>query len=82
MTIKHTADGFAVVNSDYEMFDAKVVPPPSKGVFICGNIKTGKGIISHWDSAFDFTHWAPLPVFPKPKKENHESNWTQHRCIY
>lgn len=65
MNYKLSSDGFAVVNPDWKMLDAKEVPPPTKGVLICGNINTGKTVISIWDDKYLFTHWAALPVFTK-----------------
>lgn len=64
MTIKLSSDGFALVNSNWKMLDAKRYPPPPSGTMICGNSLTGKSVISTWDSKYGFTHWAPLPVFP------------------
>ena len=65
MTIKLSSDGFAVVDSDYVMHDKTIVEPPTKGVLLCGNVNTGKTVISTWSELYGFTHWAPLPVFSK-----------------
>lgn len=65
MTIRLSSDGFAVVDTDWYMYDIEEVPPPPNGVMLCANIHTGKTIISTWSKSYGFTHWAPLPVFPK-----------------
>ena len=65
MNYKLTSDHFAVVTPDWKLLDAKAYPPPPKGQMLCGNVHTGKTIISTWDKAYGFTHWAPLPTFPK-----------------
>jgi hypothetical protein len=65
MTIKLSSDGFAVVDTDYYLYDIEQIPPPTKGTLLCANIHTGKTIISTWSDQYGFTHWAPLPVFPK-----------------
>lgn len=65
MTIKLSSDGFAVINPDFKLIDAKIYPPPPAGTMLCANINTGKTIISNWSDSYGFTHWAPMPVFPK-----------------
>ena len=65
MTTKLSSDGFAIVDTEYVLFDAKERKPPTKGICLCANIHTGKTIISTWSDSYGFTHWAPLPVFPK-----------------
>lgn len=67
MTLKVSSDGAYLVETDWVMTDASVTPPPKYVVLLCGNIHTGKTVISPWDDKFNFTHWAPYPVFPKPK---------------
>lgn len=69
MTIKLSSDGFAVVDTDYQMKDAKKEAPPLKGALLCGNRNTGKTTVSTWSDSFGFTHWAPMPVFPKDRAD-------------
>lgn len=66
MPIQMSSDRGVLVNTDWEMKDASVEPPPMNILLLCGNIHSGKTVISVWNSAFNFTHWAPYPVFPKP----------------
>jgi hypothetical protein len=68
MTIRLSSDGWAVIDTEFYLYDAEEIPPPPKGILLCGNIHTGKTIISNWSEHFGFTHWAPLPVFPKDLK--------------
>jgi hypothetical protein len=68
MTSQLSSDGFACVDPNYVLFDATQRKPPTKAICLCANQHTGKTIISTWNAAYGFTHWAPLPVFPK----NHE----------
>jgi hypothetical protein len=71
MTIKVSSDGFAVIDTDYLLIDAQVLLPPPKAVMLCANVHTGKTIISSWSDSYGFTHWAPLPVFPKNHEQQH-----------
>lgn len=68
-TIKTSSDGFAMVDVNHVMFDAKDVAPPLNVQIICGNIHSGKSVLSIWNASHGFTHWAGVPVFPKSKKE-------------
>jgi hypothetical protein len=68
MTVKVSSDGAFLVDTDYVMTDATVTPPRKNVQLLCGNLHSGKTVISVWDDKFGFTHWAPVPVFPKPKK--------------
>lgn len=61
--VQLSSDGYAVVDKNYHLLDAKRYPPPKRGVMLCGNVETGKTVISKWNTAYGFTHWAPLPVF-------------------
>lgn len=63
--IRKSSDGAALVDTDHTMVDVTEVPAPKNILLICGNIQSGKAVISHWDDKFGFTHWAPLPVFDK-----------------
>ena len=65
MKICISSDGFALVSPDFVMNDALLKPPPTKRMLLCGNINTGKTVLSTWGDLYGFTHWAPLPVFPK-----------------
>jgi len=65
MTIKISSDGAFLVNTEYVMTAANKEAPPKYVQLLCGNIHSGKTVISHWDDKFGFTHWAPVPVFPK-----------------
>lgn len=63
--IKKSSDGAALVNTDFQMVSYITEPPPKNVLLICGNIHSGKTVISNWDDKFNFTHWAPLPIFKK-----------------
>lgn len=53
----------AVVDHDYNYFDAQIVPPPREGKMLCINKDHRVATISVWSDSF--THWAPLPSFSK-----------------
>jgi hypothetical protein len=63
--IKTTTDKAATVDTEYHWIDAKEYPPPLGPKLLCINKQQGVAILSHWVSAFGFTHWCPLPSFPK-----------------
>lgn len=63
--IRDSSDKAAVVDTEYVMFDAQKHPPKLNRLLLCGNIHSGKTVISTWKPEFQFTHWAPLAVFPK-----------------
>ena len=65
MTIRTTTDRAAVVDTEFHWLDAKEHTPPLSKKILCINKWQGVAIISHWVSAFGFTHWAPLPTFKK-----------------
>jgi hypothetical protein len=68
MTIRPTSDRAAVVDTEFHWLDAKQYQPPLSKKILCINKQQGVAIISHWVSAFGFTHWAPLPTFKKEEK--------------
>jgi hypothetical protein len=63
--IKPTSDRAAVVNTEYHWTDAKEYPPPLGPKLLCINKQQGVAVLSHWVSAFGFTHWAGLPSWRK-----------------
>lgn len=70
MTTKVSSDGAFLVETDWVMRDASIEAPPKFKFLLCGNINSGKTVISQWDDKFGFTHWAPAPVFPKEGKSS------------
>lgn len=63
MAIKTTTDKAAVVDTEYHWLDAKDFPPLLSKKILCINKHHGTATIGYWASAFNFTHWAPLPTF-------------------
>ena len=65
MTIKTTTDKAAVVDTEYHWIDASKHPPPRGSKLLCINKHYGVAVFSVWVPAFGFTHWSPVPTFPK-----------------
>lgn len=63
--IRKSSDGAAFINTEWVMFPADTFEPPRGTLLLCGNIHSGKTVISNWDDKYQFTHWAALPVFEK-----------------
>ena len=63
MNVKLTSDRAAVVDKNYHWLDASKHPPPRGSKLLCINKHHGTATIGYWVSAFNFTHWAPLPTF-------------------
>lgn len=63
--IRKSSDGAAIINTAWVMFPANKFPAPTNVLLLCGNIHSGKTVISKWDDKFNFTHWSALPVFEK-----------------
>lgn len=56
-----------MVNTAWIMFPASKFPAPKNKLILCGNVHSGKTVISVWDDKFGFTHWGALPIFDKEK---------------
>lgn len=63
--IKKSSDGAAMVNTDWVLTPVSKEPAPLNKLILCGNVHSGKTVISTWDDKFGFTHWGALPVFDK-----------------
>lgn len=68
MAIQRSSDQGVMVNTGWVLFPADTVPPPKNVPLLCGNINSGKTVISNWNPEFGFTHWGAFPVFPKSPK--------------
>ena len=63
--IRKSSDGAALINTAWIMFPVDKFPAPPNVLLLCGNINSGKTVISTWGDKFNFTHWSALPVFEK-----------------
>lgn len=67
MSIKRSSDQGVMVNTEWVLFPADMIEPPKGIPLLCGNINSGKTVISDWKPEYGFTHWGGLPVFPKSR---------------
>lgn len=72
MSEKLSSDGAVWVNSSWHMHNVQEVPPPKFGLILCGNVHSGKTVISQWDDKFGFTHWSAFPVFNRNDNRIHQ----------
>lgn len=63
MTIKQTADGAAVVNTEHHWIPVSEVPPPNGPKLLLINRKLGVAVLGSYTKSANWTHWCALPKF-------------------